>query len=125
VRKHRPAWPADARFYQLVDYTHINSKFSGRLKHIELAATLALAVLVYGDLVSVTDRTHLCFVPRVAALRRKLRSIARSALLLRGLTDDVANRTHHEVDAKVRQTIRELVGTIPEELPVVGSIKKI
>ena len=36
-----------------------------------------------------------------------------------------ANRTHHEVGAKVRQTIRELGGTMPEELPVVGSIKKI
>jgi DNA-damage-inducible protein D len=38
---------------------------------------------------------------------------------------DVANRTHHEVGAKVRQTIRELGGTMPEELPVAESIKKI
>ena len=38
---------------------------------------------------------------------------------------DAANRTHHEVGAKVRQTIRELGGTMPEELPVVESIKKI
>jgi DNA-damage-inducible protein D len=36
-----------------------------------------------------------------------------------------ANRTHHEVGVKVRQTIRELGGTMPEELPVAESIKKI
>jgi len=36
-----------------------------------------------------------------------------------------ANRTHHEVGAKVRQTIRELGGTMPEALPVATSIKKI
>jgi DNA-damage-inducible protein D len=38
---------------------------------------------------------------------------------------DAANRTHHEVGAKVRKTIRELGGTLPEELPVVESVKKI
>jgi DNA-damage-inducible protein D len=38
---------------------------------------------------------------------------------------DAANRTHREVGAKVRQTIKELGGTIPEKLPVVESIKKI
>src|SRR5450756_155524 len=38
---------------------------------------------------------------------------------------DAANRTHREVGAKVRQTIRELGGTMPEELPVTDSIKKI
>ena len=38
---------------------------------------------------------------------------------------DAANRTHHEVGAKVRQTIRELGGTMPENLPVADSIKKI
>jgi DNA-damage-inducible protein D len=38
---------------------------------------------------------------------------------------DAAYRTHHEVGAKVRQTIRELGGTMPENLPVVESIKKI
>jgi len=38
---------------------------------------------------------------------------------------DEANRTHREVGAKVRQTIRELGGTMPEELPVAESIKKI
>jgi DNA-damage-inducible protein D len=38
---------------------------------------------------------------------------------------DAANRTHHEVGAKVRQTIKELGGTMPEKLPVVESIKKI
>jgi len=38
---------------------------------------------------------------------------------------DAANRTHHAVGAKVRQTIRELGGTMPEQLPVAESIKKI
>jgi len=38
---------------------------------------------------------------------------------------DAANRTHHEVGAKVRQTIRELGGTMPEALPVAESINKI
>ncbi|MFZ4439352.1 MAG: DNA damage-inducible protein D [Syntrophales bacterium] len=38
---------------------------------------------------------------------------------------EAANRTHREVGAKVRQTIRELGGTMPEELPMVESIKKI
>ena len=36
-----------------------------------------------------------------------------------------AGRTHHEVGAKVRQTIRELGGTMPERLPVAESIKKV
>jgi DNA-damage-inducible protein D len=38
---------------------------------------------------------------------------------------DAANRTHREVGVKVRQTIRELGGTMPEELPVTESIKKL
>jgi len=38
---------------------------------------------------------------------------------------DQANRTHYEVGAKVRQTIRELGGTMPESLPSVESIKKL
>jgi DNA-damage-inducible protein D len=38
---------------------------------------------------------------------------------------DAANMTHREVGAKVRQTIRELGGTMPEDLPTVDSIKKI
>jgi len=38
---------------------------------------------------------------------------------------DEANRTHREVGVKVRQTIQELGGTMPENLPVVESIKKI
>jgi DNA-damage-inducible protein D len=38
---------------------------------------------------------------------------------------DAANRTHREVGAKVRQTIKELGGTMPENLPVTDSIKKI
>ena len=36
-----------------------------------------------------------------------------------------ANRAHREVGAKVRQTIQELGGTMPEELPRVESIKKV
>jgi DNA-damage-inducible protein D len=42
---------------------------------------------------------------------------------IRGKT--VANRTHQEVGAKVRQTIKELGGTMPEELPSAESIKKL
>jgi len=38
---------------------------------------------------------------------------------------DRANQTHHEVGQKVRQTIRELGGTMPEDLPGVRSIKEI
>lgn len=36
-----------------------------------------------------------------------------------------ANRTHRQVGEKVRQTIKELGGTMPEDLPVAESIKKI
>jgi DNA-damage-inducible protein D len=36
-----------------------------------------------------------------------------------------ANKVHHEVGAKVRQTIKELGGTMPENLPTAESIKKI
>lgn len=36
-----------------------------------------------------------------------------------------ANKTHYEVGQKVRQTIQELGGTMPEDLPVVESIKQI
>lgn len=38
---------------------------------------------------------------------------------------DHANRIHNEVGKKVRQTIRELGGTMPENLPVAEDIKKI
>lgn len=38
---------------------------------------------------------------------------------------DKANRAHREVGAKVRQTIQELGGTMPEELPPAESIKKL
>jgi DNA-damage-inducible protein D len=38
---------------------------------------------------------------------------------------DRANLTHRQVGAKVRQTIKELGGTMPEELPSVDSIKKL
>jgi DNA-damage-inducible protein D len=36
-----------------------------------------------------------------------------------------ANQTHLEVGKKVRKTIQEIGGTMPENLPVAGSIKKI
>lgn len=36
-----------------------------------------------------------------------------------------ANITHYEVGAKVRKTIKELGGTMPEDLPVASSIKSI
>jgi DNA-damage-inducible protein D len=36
-----------------------------------------------------------------------------------------ANQTHYQVGRKVRQTIQELGGTMPEDLPTVESIKKI
>ena len=36
-----------------------------------------------------------------------------------------ANQAHREVGAKVRQTIRELGGTMPENLPAAESIKKL
>jgi DNA-damage-inducible protein D len=36
-----------------------------------------------------------------------------------------ANKTHFEVGKKVRETIRELGGTMPEDLPVAESIKKV
>jgi DNA-damage-inducible protein D len=36
-----------------------------------------------------------------------------------------ANQTHYEVGKKVRKTIKELGGTMPENLPVADSIKKL
>lgn len=36
-----------------------------------------------------------------------------------------ANQTHFEVGKKVRKTIQELGGTMPENLPVADSIKKV
>jgi DNA-damage-inducible protein D len=38
---------------------------------------------------------------------------------------DKANQAHREVGAKVRQTIKELGGTMPEELPPAESIRKL
>ncbi|HOE00016.1 MAG TPA: DNA damage-inducible protein D [Kiritimatiellia bacterium] len=38
---------------------------------------------------------------------------------------DKANRTHRDVGAKVRQTIKELGGTMPEDLPPAESILKL
>lgn len=36
-----------------------------------------------------------------------------------------ANKTHYNVGQTVRKTIQELGGTMPEDLPVADSIKKI
>jgi DNA-damage-inducible protein D len=38
---------------------------------------------------------------------------------------EAANRIHNEVGRKVRKTIHELGGTMPENLPVAESIKKV
>ena len=38
---------------------------------------------------------------------------------------DKANQAHREVGAKVRQTIKELGGTMPEALPPAESIKTV
>ena len=38
---------------------------------------------------------------------------------------DKANRAHRDVGVKVRQTIKELGGTMPENLPAAGSIRKL
>ncbi|MFZ2199324.1 MAG: DNA damage-inducible protein D [Microgenomates group bacterium] len=38
---------------------------------------------------------------------------------------DRASRTHYEVGKKVRQTIKELGGTMPEKLPIETNIKKL
>jgi len=38
---------------------------------------------------------------------------------------DKANKTHYEVGQKVRQTIKELGGTMPEDMPAENSIKKL
>ena len=38
---------------------------------------------------------------------------------------DKANRAHHEVGAKVRQTIKELGGAMPESLPAAESTKRL
>ena len=36
-----------------------------------------------------------------------------------------ANQIHYEVGKKVRQTIKDIGGTMPENLPVADSIKKL
>lgn len=38
---------------------------------------------------------------------------------------DKTNRTHFDVGAKVRKTIEDIGGTMPENLPVADSIKKL
>ncbi len=37
---------------------------------------------------------------------------------------DVANRTHHDIGRKVRQTIKDIGGTMPEDYPAVEHIKE-
>ena len=39
-------------------------------------------------------------------------------------SEDFANLTHHQVGQKVRRTIEELGGTMPEKLPVADSVEK-
>ena len=43
----------------------------------------------------------------------------------RTIGKEKANRAHREVGAKVRQTIRELGGTMPEDLPSAPSIRQL
>ena len=38
---------------------------------------------------------------------------------------EIANKVHRDVGAKVRHTIKELGGTMPEELPTLESVKKL
>lgn len=40
------------------------------------------------------------------------------------LGEDKANKAHHEVGRKVRLTIKEIGGTMPEELPFSDSISR-
>ena len=40
-------------------------------------------------------------------------------------TRDAANKTHYEVGTKIRKTIKEIGGTMPEDLPTAENIKKI
>ena len=40
------------------------------------------------------------------------------------LGEDKANKAHNEVGKKVRRTIKELGGTMPEKLPTPTSIKE-
>lgn len=51
---------------------------------------------------------------------------AEEKLRREGITNkDAANRIHNEVGKKVRQTIQELGGTMPENLPVAEDLKKV
>jgi DNA-damage-inducible protein D len=42
-----------------------------------------------------------------------------------GVINPKANQTHYDVGKKVRQTIEDLGGTMPEDLPTAESIKTI
>ena len=57
---------------------------------------------------------------RATQAEEKLR---REKNIIKGKQD--ANKTHFEVGQKVRETIKELGGTMPEDLPTVESIKKL
>lgn len=57
---------------------------------------------------------------RATQAEQKLR---REKNVIKGKQD--ANKTHFEVGQKVRETIKELGGIMPEDLPTVESIKKI
>jgi len=41
------------------------------------------------------------------------------------LTGRIINRAHYDVGKKVRQTIKDIGGTMPEALPVEEDIKKV
>ena len=43
----------------------------------------------------------------------------------RAIGQDVASTIHHDVGKKVRQTIQELGGTMPEELPLAEHIREV
>jgi len=57
---------------------------------------------------------------RATQAEQKLR---REKSFIKGKQD--ANKTHYEVGQKVRETIKELGGTMPENLPTAESIKKL
>lgn len=67
--------------------------------------------------VEVTDRIE---VGKGARRPAKTVMMSRYACYL-----EIANKAHRDVGVKVRQTIKELGGTVPEELPTVESVKKL
>ena len=62
---------------------------------------------------------------RATQTEEKLRRENIKARLPDGQGKQKANQTHFEVGKKVRQTIKEIGGTMPENLPIADSIKKL